>query len=76
MPEISVEAGTVATQKADAPAVEGYRCVGVVGANTWHGQLVYQAFGVSGSEIIVTLRNVASWDVSTTGEVSLLYVME
>lgn len=76
MPETSVGAGTVATQTADVPAVEGYRCLGVVGANSWHGQLVYQAFEVSGSKVVVTLRNVASWDVSTTGSVNILYARE
>ena len=73
MPSTSVNANTVATQSAAIPVVEGYEAIGIVGANSWHGQIVHQAFELSDGKIIITLRNLSNSKLSTTGKVRILY---
>lgn len=70
---MSVPAYSVATQYGKAPDVDGFAVVGVVGANTWHSQLVYQAFDFNGSSVVVTLRNLSGSTVTTTGSAVVLY---
>lgn len=73
MPSVSVGAYTVATQSKKPDTVKGYTPIGVIGANTWHGQLVYQAFDFNGSSAIVTIRNLSGSTISTTGSIKVLY---
>ena len=74
MPNVNVGGSTVGTQKVAAPTVAGYKAIGIVGMNSWHGQLVYQACELSGNTIVVTLRNITGGSISTTGAVQVLYV--
>ena len=74
MPATSIPANTAATQSAAVPKVDGYSPLGIVGCNSWHGQLVYQGFELSGDKVIVTLRNLSSAAISATGVARVLYV--
>lgn len=74
MPNVNVGGSTVGTQKVAAPTVAGYKAIGIVGMNSWHGQLVYQACELSGNTIVVTLRNMTGGSISTAGAVQVLYV--
>lgn len=77
MPSVSVGAYTVATQSKKPDTVKGYTPIGIVGANTWHGQLVYQAFELNGSNnAIVTIRNLSGSTISTTGSIRVLYALD
>ena len=73
MPATSIPANTAAAQSAAAPKVDGYSPLGIVGCNSWHGQLVYQGFELSGDKVIVTLRNLSSAAISATGVARVLY---
>ena len=75
MPSVSVGAYTVATQRKSLDSVAGYTPVGIVGANTWHGQLVYQAFDLDGSKAVITIRNLSGSAISTTGSIKVLYAL-
>lgn len=74
MPSTTVGANTVAVQHLDVPPVEGYDPIGIVGANSWHGQAVYQGFDLSESTVMITLRNVSGSSITTSGSVSILYM--
>ena len=76
MPSVSVGGYTVSTQTKVVDSVEGYTPVGIVGANTWHGQLVYQAFELNGSKAVITIRNLSGSTISTTGSVQVLYALD
>ena len=73
MPSVTVGGSTVGTQKTTVPTVSGYKAIGIVGMNSWHGQLVYQACELDGNTIVVTLRNMSGGSISTTGAVQVLY---
>ena len=76
MPATSIPANTAGVQSAAVPKVDGYSPLGIVGCNSWHGQLVYQGFELSGDKVGVTLRNLSGAAIYATGEVSVLYAKD
>lgn len=76
LPATTIPANTAAPQSTAAPKVDGYSPIGIVGCNSWHGQLVYQGFELSGGAIVITLRNLSSAAISATGGVNVLYAKD
>ena len=76
MPSTTIPANTAAAQSTAVPKVDGYSPIGIVGCNSWHGQLVYQGFELSGGAIVITLRNLSGSAIPATGVARVLFAKD